>query len=97
ALVSGPRLDRAPADGLAVEVRDQSAGRLGAGMAALGLRAQPVGALLHREVVEGLAPVQLEALALASGRRPALAEDRLQVLPARLVRRDDGDRHAAGV
>ena len=49
ALVGGARLDRAPADRLAVEVRDQAAGRARLRMAAVGLLAQPVGAFLGRK------------------------------------------------
>ena len=49
ARVGGARLDRAPADGLAVEVRDEAAGRVRLRMAAVGLLAQPVGAFLGGE------------------------------------------------
>jgi hypothetical protein len=62
-------------------------------MPAVGLLAQPVGAFLGREVAEGLPPAQLEPLALAPGGGPTGAEDHLEIFPARLVGRHDGDRH----
>ena len=91
ARVGGARLDRAPADGLAVDVRDQAAGRVRLRVAAVGLLAQPVGALLDGKRAKGLARPQLVALALAPG-AAARAEDRLQVRAARLVGGHDADR-----
>jgi hypothetical protein len=46
AWVSGARLDRAPADGLAVQVGDEAARRPRLRLARVGLRAEPEGAFL---------------------------------------------------
>src|SRR5262245_29393725 len=89
--VGRARLDRAPADGLAVEVCHEAAGRARLGVAAVGLLAQPAGAFLAGKRSEGLARRELVTLALASGRRAARTEDRLQVVPARHVGGHDGD------
>ena len=50
ARVGGARLDRAPADGLAVEVRDETTGRVRLRVPAVGLRAEPVGHLQSMHV-----------------------------------------------
>ena len=91
ARVGRARLDRAPAGGLAVEVGDEAARRARPGMAAVGLRAQPERELVGAHRGPRLARSHLVALAPAPGRIAARAEDGLQVLPARLVRRDDRD------
>ena len=83
------RLDGAPPDGLAVEVGDKSAGRRRPRVAALGLSAEPVSEFLGADGGPGLAGPHLEPLALAPVRISARAEDRLDVLPARLVGGDD--------
>jgi hypothetical protein len=61
-------------------------------MATVGLLPQPEGPLLDREVVERLPRPQLVPLALAPVSLPARAEDRLEVVPARLVGGHDRDR-----
>jgi hypothetical protein len=48
-----------------------------------------VGALLDRDLFERLTRLQLVPLALADVRIAARAEDGLDVIPARLVGRDD--------
>ena len=65
------RLDRAPADGLAVEAGDEPAGRLRLRVAAPGLLAEPASALLDREPCERLPRPELVPLALAVDRGPA--------------------------
>src|SRR3954470_11004482 len=72
ARVGGAGLDRAPADGLALEVGDEAAGRAGLTVAAAGLPPQPVGAILHCKRGEGLPRPQLVPLALAPGRSAPL-------------------------
>jgi hypothetical protein len=89
--VDGARLDGAPAGGFVIEVGDQAARGAGLGMAGVGLFPQPLRAVLHRH----RAPLTRggpEPLALAARCIAARAEDRLQVLPGRRVRRHDGDR-----
>src|SRR5918994_6339161 len=83
------RLDGAPADGLAVEIGDEAACRLRLRVAAVGLLPQAEGAFLRGKLRERLLRLQLVTLALTVGRRPACAEDRLKILEARLVRRED--------
>ena len=53
--------------------------------ARVGLRAQPSGAFPDRKLRKGLPRPQLVPLALAPGRLPAGAEDRLEVIPTRFV------------
>src|SRR4029079_57456 len=85
----GPGLDGAPAHGLSVEVRDESARRRRAGKPAVRLLLESLHAL--RDVRPALLrPVAvLELLALAVGRVSTIAEDRPQVLPGGLVRGHD--------
>jgi len=92
ALVVAARLDRAPAHRLPVEVGDETAGGLRLRLAGIGLLTEPIGAFFGGKPDEILLPAQLEPLALASRRRAGRAEDRLQVIPARLVGGYDGDR-----
>src|SRR4029079_12885077 len=92
AAVVVPRLDRAPAGGLTVGVRDEAARRLRPGMAAGGLRAQARGALGGGERAQRVARGELVALALAGARRAAWPEHGLQVLEARGVGREDRER-----
>ncbi len=70
--VGGARLDRAPADRLTVEVRDEAAGRARLWMAAVGLLAQPVGAFFGGKRGKRLPRPHLVPLALASGRLAAV-------------------------
>jgi hypothetical protein len=87
--IGSARLDRAPARGLAAEVRDETARRVCLGLTAAGLLTQPVGAFPDGNRLRVLLPAtDLEALALASG-WVAAAEHGLEILPARLVGRDD--------
>ena len=90
--VGRTRLDRAPAHGLAVEVRDEAARRVCGGLTAPGLFTQPVGAFLDRRgIAVPLRAPDLEALAPAARVVAARAEDSPEILPARLVGRDDRD------
>ena len=91
AVVRGPRLDGAPADGLAVEVRDESARDVGLGVPAVRLPTEPERSFLGREPRERLLRLQLVPLAPARRSGAPRSEDRLEVLPARLVRGDDGE------
>ena len=85
------RLDRAPADGLAIEVGDEAARRARSG--ARSGSACGAGPPTHRPAPSTrLLRPHLEPLALAIGRVAAHAEDGLEILPARLVGRDDRDR-----
>jgi hypothetical protein len=89
--VGGARLDRAPADGLSVEIGGKAARYARLGLTARGLLAQPVGAFLvvHRAP---LGVRDLETLAVAAGPvAPGRPEDKVEVLPGRLVARDDRD------
>ena len=84
------RLDRAPADGLTVEIGDEPARRVRLGMSAVGLNAESVGTFLDGN--RGPFDVaNLEPLALASRGFATRAEDGLQVLAGRFVGRDDRD------
>jgi len=89
--VGGARLDRAPAGWLPIEVGDEAAGYVRLGLTAGGLLAQPVGAffVVHRAP---LGVSDLETLAVAMGpMAPGRAEDKVQVLPGRLVGGNDRD------
>jgi hypothetical protein len=96
--VGSAGLDRAPADGLGVGVRDEAAGGVRLGMSAFGLPAEPVGAHPGRKRGKRLLRSQLVSLALAGARAAARSEHRLEVLPRGLVGRNDRDlaRRAAG-
>ncbi len=91
ARVGGARLDRAPADGLAVEVGDEAARRARLRVTTVGLRTEPEGQLLGADRGPGLPGLHLVPLAVAPGRIAARAEDGLEILPARLVGGDDRD------
>ena len=60
-------------------------------MPALGLGTETMGAVLDRDLRERLLRLQLVPLALADERVAATAEDRLEILPARLVGGDDAE------
>src|SRR3990172_3497929 len=66
ARVAGARLDRAPADGLAVEVGDEAARRARLRVTTVGLRAEPEGQLLGANRGPRLPGLHLVPLALAS-------------------------------
>jgi hypothetical protein len=92
--VGGARFDGAPADRLTVEVGDQTRRPTGVRVAGIDLLPKPLSAFLDRKPGEGLSRPQLVALALAPGGSAAPAEDRLKVVPARLVGRHDDDHSA---
>ena len=87
--VCGPRLDRAPADRLAVEVGDQAARDRRAREVAVRLGAEAFATRRRRSAQPPRVRPDLEALALAGRRVAARAEDREQVLPGGLVRGHD--------
>ena len=89
--VGSPRLDRAPADRLAVEQGDEPARRLGLRVAAEGLLAEWTRAFLDRELGERLLRPELVPLTLAVGRGASRAEHRLERLAGRVVRGNDGE------
>src|SRR5712691_5606858 len=84
ARIGAARFHRAPADGLSVEVGDETARRARLRVAAVGLRARPERELFGADRGPGLPRLHLVSLALASGRIAARAEHRLKILPARL-------------
>ena len=86
------RLDRAPSDGLAVEVGDETTRRVRLRVAAVGLRAKSVRAFLGGERGPRLLRLHLVPLAVAPGRIATRAEDGLEILPGHFVRGHDGDR-----
>ncbi len=91
ARVGGAWRDRAPADGLAVDVRDQAARRAGLRVPTFGLRPEPEGELLGANGGPRLSGLHLVSLALTSRRISARAEHGLEILPARLARRQNRD------
>jgi hypothetical protein len=83
--------------GSPLEKSDEAAGRPGLGIAAACLPAQPLRPDFWGVVLERLARRQLVALTKTPRRLAALTENGLEIRPARLVGRADGEERLAGM
>ena len=95
-LVRGPRLDGAPADGLAVEVRDEAAGRVGVGMLRSSSAAEPERTLLGGSRLNASFGCSLYRWHWQIAAPPRAPKHGLEVLPSRLIRGDDRDPGGGG-